>query len=719
MFSKKIQVKQRDFTDCGAACLVSIAAYYNITATVSEVRGFAGTDRLGTNIKGLLAAATSIGFQAKGAKGSLAQLSLIPLPAIAHVILENGFHHYVVIYKISKKNVEYMDPQDGLLHKAKLSDFEKTWSGVLVLLIPDSNISFKTNKQSKLGRFIRLTRPYKSRIAITFIGSLIYTMLGFSSAIYMQKLVDQIIVTGNNKLLNLASIAMIIILFAQTFFGFYKSILGTQTAQLIDSSLIGTYYKHLVFMPQRFFSSMRTGELISRINDAFKIRAFINDITVSMIVNVSIIILSIVMMFFYSWKLIVVVAFIFPTFISIYIITNRLNKKYQRLLMELSAALEADLVESIEASITIKQFSLETKFVNKINIRLFKLMRTIYINSKSGLGLSFVADFFSKLFNILLLWVGAYLVMQRELTIGELLSFYAVLGYLTPPMLAIISSNRGIQEALIAADRLFEILDMDNELVANKPLAIKQEKLCSIAFKNIYFQYGMRATVLDDLSFNIIAGTTTAIIGKSGSGKTTIISLLHKLYPTERGMITINDIDINHWDTHYLRRKIAIVPQKVDLFADTVISNIAIGDEQPDFEKIIFLSKLTGVVSFIEELPENYHTILSEQGSNLSGGQRQRLAIVRALYREPDVLVLDEATSNLDVLSESEIQKALTWFIEKGKTVIIIAHRLSTIKTADNIIVLDKGTVKVQGKHIDLLDTSEYYRNLWNQSSVL
>lgn len=472
-------------------------------------------------------------------------------------------------------------------------------------------------------------------------------------------------------------------------------------------------------MPQRFFSSMRTGELISRINDAFKIRAFINDITVSMIVNVSIIILSIVMMFFYSWKLIVVVAFIFPTFISIYIITNRLNKKYQRLLMELSAALEADLVESIEASITIKQFSLETKFVNKINIRLFKLMRTIYINSKSGLGLSFVADFFSKLFNILLLWVGAYLVMQRELTIGELLSFYAVLGYLTPPMLAIISSNRGIQEALIAADRLFEILDMDNELVANKPLAIKQEKLCSIAFKNIYFQYGMRATVLDDLSFNIIAGTTTAIIGKSGSGKTTIISLLHKLYPTERGMITINDIDINHWDTHYLRRKIAIVPQKVDLFADTVISNIAIGDEQPDFEKIIFLSKLTGVVSFIEELPENYHTILSEQGSNLSGGQRQRLAIVRALYREPDVLVLDEATSNLDVLSESEIQKALTWFIEKGKTVIIIAHRLSTIKTADNIIVLDKGTVKVQGKHIDLLDTSEYYRNLWNQSSVL
>ncbi len=220
MYSKKIKVKQRDFTDCGAACLVSIAAYYNITASVSEVRGFAGTDKLGTNIKGLLTAATHIGFQAKGAKGTLEQLSLIPLPSIAHVVLENGFHHYIVIYKISKHWVEYMDPQDGLMHKIKYADFQNIWSGVLVLLIPDSNIYFKSNKQSKFTRFFRLMQPYKSQITIAFIGSVIYTILGFSSAIYIQKLVDQIIVTGNSKLLHVASCAMIVILLMQTFLGF-------------------------------------------------------------------------------------------------------------------------------------------------------------------------------------------------------------------------------------------------------------------------------------------------------------------------------------------------------------------------------------------------------------------------------------------------------------------------------------------------------------------
>ena len=447
MFSKKIFVKQRDLSDCGAACLVSVAAYHGIKASVGEVRNFAGTDKLGTNIKGLLQAATHIGFHSKGAKGTIDKLALIPLPAIAHVILENGLHHYIVLYEVSKNGIRYMDPQHGRMFKSTTNEFKKIWSGVLVLLIPDLTISFETNKMSRFNRFVNLMKPYSRQLFIAFLGSLVYTLLGFSTAIYIQKLVDQIIVSDNFKLLHTASGIMVIILIFQTFFGLYKSILGTQTAQMIDNNLISSYYKHLIFMPQYFFSSMRTGELISRINDAFKIRTLINDIIISLIVNICIIFCTTILMIFYSLKLVMLIALLFPLFASIYLISNYLNKKYQRKLMEQSALLESDLVESIEASTTIKQFALEIPFIGKINSQLSSLMRTIYFSSKSGIIINFLGDFFSKLFNILVLWIGAFLVMQRKLSVGELLSFYALLGYLTPSILSVIATNKGIQES--------------------------------------------------------------------------------------------------------------------------------------------------------------------------------------------------------------------------------------------------------------------------------
>ena len=715
MFPKKIFVKQRDLTDCGAACLVSVAAYHRIQASVGEVRNFAGTDKLGTNIKGLLQAASHIGFQAKGAKGTIDKISSIPLPAIAHVILENGLHHFVVIYKVGRNNIRYMDPQFGRMFKLTMHDFKKIWSGVLVLLIPDLSISFKTNKKPNFNRFIHLMMPHSKQLFIAFLGSLLYTILGFSTAIYMQKLVDQIIISDNFKLLHTASVIMILILIFQSFFGIHKSILGTQTAQIIDNSLIGSYYKHLIFMPQHFFSNMRTGELVSRINDAFKIRTLINDIAISLTVNVCIIFCTSLMMIFYSWKLVMLIIFLFPLFTIIYLVSNYLNKRYQRKLMELSALLESDLVESIEATTTIKQFALEIPFINKINSRLSNLMRTIYFSSKSGIVINSIGDFFSKVFNVLVLWIGAFLVMQRSLSIGELLSFYALLGYLTPSILSLITANKGIQEALIASDRLFEIFDMQTEIDENYTALVKQDKIKTISFANIDFQYGMRKLVLQSFSLHIEVGTTTAIIGKSGSGKTTIASLLQKLYPIKKGNIVINGIDIIYWDTQVLRNKISIVPQKIDLFAGSIMSNIAVGEEFPDFEKILFVSKLTGIHSFIEELPDTYHTILSEQGTNLSGGQRQRLAIARALYRDPEVLVLDEATSNLDISAEAEIQKALQWFKEQHKTLIIIAHRLSTIKNANKIVLMEKGRIKLEGEHSMLLEQSDYYRSLWSQ----
>lgn len=267
-----IKIKQRDITDCGAACITSIAAHYKLQLPVSRIRQFAGTDKRGTNVLGLIEAAEKLGFQAKGAKGAIDSLSKIPLPAIAHVILKNGLHHYVVLYKVTATHIVYMDPGDGDSHKEKLDIFKEKWNGVIVLLLPDEGFQKANNKTSNTKRFLQLLRPQTSIMIQALVGAVVYTILGLASSIYIQKIIDFVLPDGNVKLLNLLSCVMIVILIFQTFIGGFKTVLGLQTGQMIDARLILGYYKHLLQLPQRFFDTMRVGEIISRVNDAVKIR---------------------------------------------------------------------------------------------------------------------------------------------------------------------------------------------------------------------------------------------------------------------------------------------------------------------------------------------------------------------------------------------------------------------------------------------------------------
>ena len=676
------KIKQRDITDCGAACLASIAAHYQLQMPVSRIRQYAGTDKRGTNVLGLIEAAEKLGFQAKGAKGALDSLSKIPLPAIAHVILKNGLHHFVVIYKVTKKDITFMDPADGGYHKNKIAEFEKDWSGVIVLILPDESFSKGNETTSNTKRFWQLLMPHKGIMIQALVGALVYTILGLSTSIYMQKLIDFVLPDGNIRLLNLLSIGMIVILVFQVFIGTFKTILGLQTGQQIDARLILGYYKHLLKLPQRFFDTMRVGEITSRINDAVKIRMFINDVALSMIVNVLIVGFSIALMFLYYWKLAVIMLCIIPIYIIIYWISNKVNKKWLRTLMENSAELETQLVESISTAGTIKRFGIEEYANNKTENKFYTLLNSIYKSGIKGLYLGTSADFATRLFTVLILWAGAYFVINRELTPGELLSFYALIGYFTGPASSLIGANKSIQDALIAADRLFEIIDLEIESSDLNKVELTSDLIDDIHFNNVHFRYGTRTMVFEGLNLTIKKGSSTGIIGESGSGKSTLLSLLQNLYPLKEGNISIGGLDLQYISNKSLRKAVSVVPQQIDLFAGTVIENISIGDYDPDMQRILEISKMLGISDFIEQLPSGYNSLLGEQGVNLSGGQRQRIAIARALYRNPEILILDEATSNLDQLSESKVQATLEWFKLQGKTIILIAHRLNTIKTA-------------------------------------
>lgn len=709
-----IKVKQHDITDCGAACLASIASHYKLRLPVSRIRQMAGTDKKGTNVLGLIKAAEKMGFTAKGVKGGPDALPKIPLPAIAHVIVKEVLHHYVVLYSIKKEQVEYMDPADGQLHKISIEEFTKIWTGVLVLFAPSEKFEAKDEKISNIKRFVFLLQPHKNILVQALFGAVVYTVLGLSTSVYIQKLTDYVLVDGNRNLLNLLSMIMLVLLLLQLFIGTIKNVFMLRTGQKMDAQLILGYYKHLLKLPQQFFDTMRVGEIISRINDAVKIRAFINDTAIAMVVNVFIVIFSFILMFVYSWKLALIMLIVVPLYSIVYAVSNRLNKKQERKLMENSAELESQLVESINSVKTIKQFGIEDFANVKTEIRFIGLLKTVYKSGVNSIFSGTSSEFLSRLFTVILLWAGAGFVLDRSITAGELLGFYAIIGYFTGPAASLITMNKTIQNALIAADRLFEIMDLERESEENK-IEFKSELAGDICFENVSFSYGTRVDVFEGFNLTIPKGNITAIIGESGSGKTTLAVLIQKLYNLSKGSILIGECNINYFTNESLRQHISSVPQQLDLFAGNIVENIAVGEFSPNMERILEICKALGLLKFIEQLPAGFNTYIGENGTQLSGGQRQRLAIARALYKNPEIIILDEATSSLDSESESFVQKAIHQLREQGKTVIIIAHRLSTVISADKIVVLEGGKLIEEGTHAELYHNKSKYYQMWQK----
>lgn len=608
-----------------------------------------------------------------------------------------------------------MDPGDGKMHKVTNAEFQKMWTGVLVLMEPEETFKKGNMKTSMTRKFFSLLAPHKSVMMQAVFGALIYSILGLSTSVYVGKITDYVLVDGNINLLNLMGIVMIIILILRTFIGSMKSILALKTGQRIDAALILGYYKHLLTLPQQFFDTMRVGEIISRVNDAVKIRNFINNVSLDLVVNMMILLFSVGLMFVYSWELALVTLASAPLFLLIFWAFNRLNRKYQRGIMESSADLESQLVESINSISTIKRFGIEDFANLKTETRFVHLLKNTYRSIYGAIMAQGGIQFVSTAITIAVLWMGSVLVIDKELTPGTLMVFYSLISYVISPIGSLISSNQTIQDALIAADRLFQIMDLEREQDDSQKIELRKDMIGDIVFENVSFRYGSRKEVFNGLNLKIDKGKTTAVIGESGSGKTTLISLLQHIYPIQSGQIRIGGYDISQISNKSLRSLVGTVPQQIELFAGTIIENIAVGDLQPDMKRIVDLVEQLGLKDFIERLPNGYMTYIGEHGASLSGGERQRIAIARALYKEPEILIFDEATSSLDSISEKHVKRTLDALASSGKTVIIIAHRLSTVKNADMIVVLDNGKVSETGTHKQLFNSNGIYNRLWNE----
>ena len=664
----------------------------------------------------MVQAATRIGFQAKGVRATADALSAIPLPAIAHVI-RGSLRHWVVIAGVGAKRLEIMDPAPGARLSVDRARFEGEWSGALVLLAPASSFVAGDHRPSIVRRFVALVAPHRRVLTMALIGAVVHTALGLTTTIYVQQLVDHVLVDGNRNLLNLMSVALMLLIMVQTLVGAMKGLLILHTGQRIDAALILGYYRHLLQLPHRFFDTMRIGEITSRIGDAVRIRALINDVALELAVSTLVITLSLALLFLYSATLGALVVGIIPVYAGIWAVANARNRRVSRELMERSAELQSHLVESVAAMGTIKRFGIGADMELRTEVRFVRLLRAVFRSARTSLMTATTTAMVSRLSVVMVLWTGSALVIERRLTPGELMSSYALLGYLTGPLLTLISANRTVQDALIAADRLFEIMDLERDRITTRA-TIDVTTAGDIELDHVTFRYGARSIALRDVSLRFRRGALTAVVGESGSGKSTIAALVQRMYVPDEGRVRIGGIDVRHLSETSIRRLVCTVPQRIDLFAGSVLENVVLGDSEPDVGRALEAARAAGIAESIERLPAGWDSELGENAVNLSGGERQRLAIARALYRDPQILILDEATSSLDGHSVARVRRTMLARRDTGRTVVVIAHHLDLAIDADHVIVMREGAVVEEGTHADLLSRHGPYRALWESRSL-
>lgn len=707
-------IKQHDITDCGAACLATVSKQYGLSTSITKIREVAGTDKMGTNAYGMVKAAEQLGFTAKAVKGNQeAFFSEFPLPAIAHVVVDGTLLHYVVIHKITKKEVVIADPAKGIVKKTP-EEFFKEWTGILILLVPAQTFQKGKDTKNIFERFWGLLLPQKRLVLHIFVASLLITLLGILGAFYFQFILDDILPAGIVKTLHIISVGVILLNLFSVLLGVMRSQLLVYLSQKLDIALLLGYYDHVLKLPMNFFGTRKVGEIISRFQDASSIRDAISNATLTVMIDTIMVIAGGLILFFKNKVLFAIAFFMVILYAVLVFAFNKPYKKANEKQMEDNAQLTSYLVESLNGIQTVKAFNGEQTVQTETEFKFIRLLKSIFKLSCIGNAQEGLKSFVEAIGGIVILWVGAYSVLQGNMTIGSLISFNALLVYFLDPIKNLINLQPTLQTAMVASDRLGEILDLEIEKDAAQQRKVAPASLQgNISIRDISFRYGTRQLVLDKFSMEIEKGQRIAIVGESGAGKTTIAKLLLNLYQYEAGTITIADYALPDLQLECLREKIAYIPQETFLFSGTIMENLTFGLENPNMEEVIRCAQMAQIHDFVNSLPLRYETHLDENGSNLSGGQRQRIAIARAMMKKPDILILDEATSNLDAVTERAIQETLNAY-SGGMTTIIIAHRLSTIRSCDKIFVMEKGQIIESGSHEELLQKENgYYRGLY------
>jgi len=705
-------VRQHDATDCAAACLAMICLHYKKETTITKLRDLMGTDIKGTNIIGLKKCCDELGFTSQAVRvDKEGFLSDFTLPCIANVITKEGLSHFVVIFKKTKKHVIIGDPAKNLL-KVKIDEFYKDFTGVLLILKPNQNfVSDKIKGEKVFYRFLKLLLPQKKLFIYSILASIILTILGIVSSLFNKVIMDEILPYQLKGMLVSVLIIFSVIAVTQVVIGFIRQWMMIYLSQKIDIPLLLGYFEHVYKLPMKFFASRKTGDIITRFSDAFTIKGIFTNIALTLIIDILMTLITGVILFKMNAALFVVILFLTVISIGLVFVFKEPYKKLNEEQMQQSSVLNSQIIEGLRAVETIKgNANEETEFEN-IEREYIRLLR---IGLRGGM-LSNIQGSISSLVqtvgNLALMYIGVMQVINNEISLGSLMAFITLSGYFMEPVGRLVQLQLQIQEANISMKRIAEILDSEIEQEDGSYQNVEKIE-GDIEFINVTFRYGNRKPVLKNISFRIPKGKKVALIGSSGSGKSTIAKLLLKYYEPENGEILIDGVDISEFSNSSLRKAISYVPQNVELFSKSIYDNIRITKMNSTLEEVKEAAKQAGAHEFIKRLPLQYYTYLEESGNGLSGGEKQRIALARAFLKKSEFYILDEPTSNLDFATESIIFDMIYNKFE-NKSMLIIAHRLATIKNCDEIIVIDKGEIIEKGTHEELIALKGKYYELW------
>lgn len=705
-------ILQQGSSDCASACIATILDYYGKEVSIRKISEEAGTDGAGTSGLGIIKAAKKYGLSCTGIMVmEKEKLENFSFPAIFHIKTEEQ-EHYIVPYKIKKGRIFYNDPAVGLTSD-KIETFIPKWSGVAFLLHPTSNFEKGSDTKGFFSRFLILLRPYRKYIAVTFIASIFLSLFGIFLSLYFRFLIDEVLYSQIKSTLNLCSICYLLVIVMQGLLNFCRSQILTHLGSKVDVCLVSDFYLHLLKLPLDFFTKRKTGEILSRVNDANVIRNAISSTLLSIAMDSVMIILG--AFFMVKMGSILLPISMIPVFIST-IVVYILKKPFKRIIKDqaiLEAEKNASMYEAINGIATIKGLATEDKAFFRTERRIVEAAYKNLKLKKLGNIQNSIQTFISSCGTLSIYWVGSFMIFKNQITLGQLISFTTLSGYFLGPLSRLLTMQSYWQEVFVSAERLSDILDLPEEDETQREKEDVENLLGDIEFKNISFSYGTRGRAVDKISLKIPAGKKVAFVGVSGSGKSTLLKLLMKFYDCEKGDILINKKSITEYSNDSYRSHIGYVPQESLLFTGTISENISWGSFAVNARMISDAAIASQAYDFINSFPEKFNTIVGEHGATLSGGERQRIALARILMRNPDIIILDEATASLDSISEQKIMETIYRQI-KDRTVIMVAHRLSTIRDCDCIFVFDHGKLVEQGTHDLLLNKNGKYAQMWS-----
>ena len=692
--------------DCGLGALVMLLRFQGIGIDPKQIRHqFAATP---IGVPEMLRCAKAIGLKARVLTTKWERLADTPLPGIA--TLRDG--SFLLVGKASEDKIIVQAPYSPRPSLMTRAEFEAVWSGQLVLVTKRAALA-DLARQFDITWFLGAINKYRHLLSEVLLASFFLQLFALVSPLFFQVVIDKVLVHRSMSTLDVLAIGLVAIALFETILGTLRTYLFSHTTNRIDVELGARLFRHLLALPISYFQARRVGDSVARVRELENIRNFLTSSALTLVIDLFFTFVFLAVMYFYSPLLTWIVLASFPFYIAISaaatpLFRQRLDEKFRR-----GAENQAFLVESVTGVETLKAMAVEPQMQRRWEEQLAGYVAASFRVISLGNTASQSVQFISKLVTVGILYVGAKLVIDGDLTVGELVAFNLLAGRVSAPVLRLAQTWQDFHQARLSVARLGDILNTPAEPAYNPGRTTLPAIRGDIAFEHVTFRYRIDGPeVLHDISLNVPAGQLVGIVGPSGSGKSTLAKLVQRLYVPENGRVLVDGIDLAQVDPAWLRRQIGLVLQENILFNRSVRDNIALADPATPTERIIAAATLAGAHDFILELPEGYDTIVGERGSSLSGGQRQRIAIARALITDPRILIFDEATSALDYESELIVQRNMAE-IARGRTVVVIAHRLSALRMMERIISIDRGRLVEDGTHDELIRAGGRYASLY------